>query len=125
MTGVQTWLFRSPLIRRLLKSGRVNVNSWLDLFFTKDVHIVGLSLDYVETDLWWLITYRARRKLENEKKTPIFNRITYYYPKAFEKNIQPKLEMLRANEVFTKGIGFGHNLGYYDKIFDVIKSEAR
>ena len=46
--------------------------SWIDLFFTTDVHIIGLSLDYSETDLWWLLNRRARHK------GGYHNKITYY-----------------------------------------------
>lgn len=34
-------------------------HSWVDLFFTHDVYIVGLTLETNEIDLWWLLTYRA------------------------------------------------------------------
>ena len=34
--------------------------SWLDVFFRDDVHIVGLSMDFTEIDLWWVLTYKAR-----------------------------------------------------------------
>jgi hypothetical protein len=80
-----------------LKNKTVENNSWLDLIFTQDIHIVGLTLDFVESDLWWLITYRARRKLEN--KLMIGNLIFYYYPAAYESRIKPKLALLCANEI--------------------------
>lgn len=55
-------------------------DSWMELFFTHDVHIVGLSLDVCEIDLWWLLTYRAKliskyKKFENTIK----NTIHFYY----------------------------------------------
>ncbi|WP_064603031.1 SIR2 family protein [Photobacterium sp. J15] len=34
--------------------------SWIDLFFSSHVHIIGFSLDYSETDIWWLLNKRAR-----------------------------------------------------------------
>lgn len=34
--------------------------SWVDLFLRDDVHIAGLTLDYVELHLWWLIAYKLR-----------------------------------------------------------------
>ena len=49
--------------------------SWINLMFTHDIHIVGLTLDVCEIDLWWLLTYRAqlfhsdpsiRKHLKNE-----------------------------------------------------------
>jgi hypothetical protein len=47
----------SPLIKRL-DSKLSEFHSWLDFFFTNDVHIVGLNMDFVEIHLWWLLTYR-------------------------------------------------------------------
>lgn len=38
---------------------RSKKHSWVDLFFTHDVYIVGLTLKTNEIDLWWLLTYRA------------------------------------------------------------------
>lgn len=43
-----------------LKSQSYCLTSWVDLFFSSNVHIVGLSLDYSETDLWWVLNKRAR-----------------------------------------------------------------
>jgi hypothetical protein len=43
-----------------LKNSSFCLSSWIDLFFSTNVHIIGLSLDYSETDLWWLLNKRAR-----------------------------------------------------------------
>lgn len=40
------------------------VYSWLDLFLRDDIHIVGLGLGYAEIDLWWALTYKARKKAQ-------------------------------------------------------------
>ena len=32
--------------------------SWIDYFLIGDVHIFAFSLDYSESDLWWLISYK-------------------------------------------------------------------
>jgi hypothetical protein len=40
------------------------VYSWLDVFLRDDIHIVGLGLDYTEIDLWWAVTYKARKKAQ-------------------------------------------------------------
>ena len=34
--------------------------SWIDVFFRDEIHILGLSLDYAEIDLWWLLAYKRR-----------------------------------------------------------------
>jgi hypothetical protein len=110
-----------PLIKQL-KKGKVDNNSWLDIFFTQDIHIVGLSLDFIELDLWWLLTFRARRVLEN--RFSITNKIVYYYPQSLEKKIQNKLEILRANEVKTEAYGNAHNIEYYQDVFKAIKESS-
>jgi len=85
-----------PLINRL-RTGNLTGDSWVELFFTTDIHIIGLTLDYVETDLWWLLTFRARKIAE--KRYPIKNKITYYIPKRFAKDVKYKLDLLAATSV--------------------------
>lgn len=51
--------------------------SWIDLFLTKDVYILGFGLDYTEIDLWWLLTYRARGKHWDRYSISRNNRIVY------------------------------------------------
>ena len=50
--------------------------NWCHLFFTQDVHIIGFGLDYSETDIWWLLNYRARAMLTEE--LDIENHICFY-----------------------------------------------
>lgn len=67
-----------PYLRHVL-SGREQVQeSWPPLFFTHNIHIVGLLLSFMEIDLWWLLSYRMRFILENPKYG-INNCIHYYY----------------------------------------------
>lgn len=82
-----------PLLKRI-KDNQVQNESWLDLFFTKDVHIFALSLDFVETDLWWLLTYREKIKCEG--KYPIYNTIYYYIPDNFLATTKSKVELLES-----------------------------
>ena len=42
--------------------------SWMNLFFTHDIYIVGLRLDTNEIDLWWLLTYRAYLYYSNDSQ---------------------------------------------------------
>ena len=48
---------------------------WPDYFFTYNVHIIGLGLELVESDLWWVLDKRARYKQLNKN---IVNHIYYY-----------------------------------------------
>ncbi|KAA2245104.1 hypothetical protein F0L74_03850 [Chitinophaga agrisoli] len=100
-----------PLLRRI-KYGPLKEYSWLDLFFTQDIHILALSLDFVETDLWWLLTYRARQKFQRNT-VPVHNTLYYYIPEEFLKASAFKLDMLRANDVQIVAISAPSKTAYY------------
>ena len=68
--------------------------SWIDLFFTHNIHIIGLALDFVESDIWWLLTYRAR--LLKNKQHKILNKIYYYIPEKYVERSKHKIELLKA-----------------------------
>lgn len=70
-----------PLIRRL--STAKNEFSWIDNFFRRNVYIVGLTLEFVEIDLWWLLTWRERCRLLKSNNVSINNQIVYYLPACF------------------------------------------
>lgn len=53
----------------------IAIFSWVDLFFVSNIHILGLSLDYIETDLWRVINYRKRLMKETDL---IHNRIVFH-----------------------------------------------
>ena len=108
--------YQNPLSSKL-KSNKVLYESWLDLFFKKDIHIIGLAMDFVEIDLWWLLTYRAR--FIKTRKTEIKNNIYYYIPDKYVESSKHKLDLLKAINVHvvTK-----HEIGhdYYRNIINDI-----
>lgn len=106
-----------PLVNRL-RTGNLKGDSWVELFFTTDIHIIGLTLDYVETDLWWLLTFRARKIAE--KRYAIKNKITYYIPKRFAKDVKYKLDLLTATSVDVVVID-KLDLEFYLEIFSKLK----
>lgn len=94
--------------------------SWVDFFFTHDIHIIGLNFDFVEMHLWWLLTYRSRALVEN--KIHIENKVYYYYPKEFEKASKNKLDMFKVNGVKVVPIN-GYTkapMQYYNNIISKI-----
>lgn len=120
-------IIKSSLISRLKAGKAPNNQSWIDLFFTSDIHIVGLTLDFVETDLWWLLTYRARNKFYKKKsksKKPdllkISNKITYYIPEKFAKIAAHKLQVLEANDVTINIVPNLEGVPYYHRVLDGI-----
>lgn len=110
-----------PMAKRI-KMDEVRHESWIDLFFTHDIYIFGLNLDFVEMHLWWLLTYRARVMVEN--RFEITNRIIYFYPKKYEKNSRHKLDMFNINGVETipEKLQGNYRLQYYERIINQIKN---
>lgn len=109
------------LIRRI-KENAVLDESWVDFFFTKDIYIFGLNLDFVELHLWWLFTFRARAKVEN--RCAVTNKIIYFYPEGKEKDSAHKLEMFRAVGIETIAQkSTGDKMQYYLNIINRIKKE--
>ncbi len=52
--------------------------SWIELFYTTNIHIIGFSLDFSEIDLWWILNKRARSMKRSTLKKFIKNKIIYY-----------------------------------------------
>lgn len=106
-------------LEKRLKTNTVRYDSWVDFFFTHDIYIVGLNLDFVEMHLWWLLNYRARRTFAT--RTPQKNRITYFYPANWATRIRDKLDLLSANDVIPQAIQPKGWLAYYHRVLDVIE----
>lgn len=47
-------------------------NSWVDAFLTGDVYVLGFGFDYSETDLWWLLSKKARMKKKHSGNVYIY-----------------------------------------------------
>jgi hypothetical protein len=108
-------IVKKSLIKRLHdERGLIEIQSWIDLFFTIDIHIIGLALDFVETDLWWLLTYRARAM--QKKATVIGNKIYYYIPEKYANAASFKMDLLTANGVTVIKLNKNHDILYYKEI---------
>lgn len=105
-----------------LREKQINYQSWLDLFFMTNVHIFGLSLDFSETDLWWLLTFRARLKFY--KEAAVNNELFYYVPDKFAESSKFKLEMLQATGVTVVVLPYASPLAYYHLVLDEITKAA-
>lgn len=94
--------------------------SWIDLFFTSDIYILGLKLDFDETDLWWLITYRARQLFYHQDSS-IENRIYYFIPSEYKDGVKGKLNLLASYGVTViDKLSGKHRINYYHKVLDFI-----
>lgn len=56
---------------------RRSLISWIDLFFFSDLHIIGLGLDFSETDIWWILNKR-KRLIADRKVEELPNKIHFY-----------------------------------------------
>ncbi len=107
-----------------LKKDKINDNhhSWLDFFFTKDVYIIGLTLDFIEIHLWWLLTFRQRAKLTKEMN--LSNKIIYFYPNYIEENIKNKIQLLKSIDIIPVSVRYNENrkVDFYKEIILKIKN---
>lgn len=96
--------FNEPLTKRLERNDIGN--SWIDDFFTKNVYILGLNLDFVEIDLWWLLTFRERNRIT--KKINLQHEVIYYIPRYYYEApaSKPKIDLLKS-----VGVIINHEFG--------------
>jgi hypothetical protein len=123
-TGTAYKIKFAPLLRRL-KDKSFSPTSWVDFFFTKDVYIIGLTLDFIEIHLWWLLTFRQRLRLI--RQVPISNNIVYFYPDVLAKSIQNKLDLFRSIGVTPFSISYpqGGKEKYYLSVIRKIKDSFK
>jgi len=96
-SGTQkTYKKKFPSLVERIKTNEVNFDSWVDLFFTHNIHIFGFGLDFVETDLWWLLTFRRKAMLEKSKMLGGHNTIHYYIPEKYALTSKSKLDILKS-----------------------------
>lgn len=82
LAKMREYLKANPSIYERVKGNLVPLDpSWLNLFFTHDIYIVGLELDTCEIDLWWLLTYRAYLYYSNDSglRKMLRNKVVIYF----------------------------------------------
>ncbi len=112
--------------------------SWIDFFFMSELHIVGLSFDFSENHLWWLLNYRAKEIRKGNLKSERLSKIYYYYhltsdifpddPKAYfqvllkRKMNKAKLDLLESLNVDICPITIKMNdyEDYYRQVFNKV-----
>ena len=74
--------------------------SWYLKFFKEDIYILGLSLDFSEQDIWWLLDYRIRKKHYEKNDLDICNKVYFFDTdtpdRLSEKEYKARNELLRA-----------------------------
>lgn len=71
---------------------------WTDIFFTHNIDIIGLGLDFSENHLWWLINFRANeiRKVNSNENIQFNNKIRFYFPQINDTN---KMDVGKINDL--------------------------
>ncbi len=82
-----------------LKSNQFCDISWVDLFFSSNVHIIGFSLDYSETDIWWLLNKRARFVIDG-----LVDNKVYFYTNDSDGEKHGLLKSFGVDVIVTKVI---------------------
>lgn len=88
------------LLERLRGEGKdisVNMlgNYWPDYFFTHDIHMIGIGMPLVESDLWWVLNKRSRYK----KSCPEIRNSIYYYGIQNDIDNNEVINLLKAFDV--------------------------
>lgn len=105
-----------------LQRGRFDGRSWTELFFNSHLHILGLSLDFSETDLWWLLNKRARLLADRKTAFLVKNKIYFYTPDNITRQQEGTLRSFSVDIVKT---ALKNNWpGYYDKTLHKIKARC-
>ena len=73
-------------------------NYWPDYFFTHDIHMIGIGLLLVESDLWWVLNKRCRYK----KVCPEISNSIYYYATQYDKDVISLLNAFDVNVILTE-----------------------
>lgn len=94
-----------PMIKKLSDGFDVDY-SWIDLFFSSDIHIIGHSMAYEEMDLWWILNKRCRMKLENNVR--IDNHL-FFYPTSDKDINSDKRQLLKVFDVEIKDLSTYHD----------------
>jgi len=114
--------YRVKSIVHKLKNNIYDNHSWVELFFNSNIHIVGLSLDYSETDLWWILNKRARIMTDEKKSVKLFNEI-YYYTNFISEEKKGLLESFNVKVIVDEVENQEWNK-HYDRILEKINMKA-
>ncbi len=102
-------------------TGGRSLYSWVDVFFRDEVHIMGLSLDYTEIDLWWLLAYKERLR---KMKDYIVGKTIYHDSKPENPDdhakAKAKLSILESFGVETHQYDINNHAELYDQVLEKI-----
>jgi len=108
-----------------LRNNEFDNRSWSELFFISNIHILGFSLDYSETDIWWILTKRARILNEERSSNLIKNNI-YFYDRYIKADKEELLRSLNVKVVKPKEDNYKNDWHkYYTDTINQIKRKIK
>lgn len=92
-------------------------NYWPDYFFTHDIHMIGIGIPLVESDLWWILNKRSRYK----KVCPEISNSIYYYGTQIDD--MEVINLLKAFDVkvIQTDVLYGDWKSAYRQMFEKMK----
>lgn len=92
--------------------------SWVDVFLRDDIYIVGYQMDYSEIDIWWLLSYKERKKLQGKS----VGKTTYYQfqNNELDNRTRAKLSLLSSFGVIVQLVPIADD---YRPGYDLILNE--
>lgn len=110
-------------IEEKLVENKFDNRSWTELFFKSNVHILGFSLDFSETDLWWILNKRARMIADKKTTHLIKNKIYFYSSEDITKQKEGTLKSFKVEVIKTsKEISWDD---YYNKTISKLKTKMK
>lgn len=116
-----------PIISRIydgsINSENTDLNSWIDRFFTNDVHIIGLGLPFDEIDIWWLLNYRKRLMTNPRLTDKITNKIFYYeaYTPPAKRVALENMGVTVVNSMIRLLDDYSNSYNIYDELLDKMR----
>lgn len=109
--------FKRPILNKI---NAINnpIESWVDLFFLHDIHILGLSLNYGEIDIWWILNYRAKLIQDGRK---IVNQI-FFYTNVSDCHLHGLLKVLKVEVIIDANFEVGKWEDHYRRILSKIQN---
>lgn len=111
---------KSPFIRGFVNfDGASDTYSWLDVFLRDNVHIFGFSMDYTEIELWWLLSFKERFRLQRHQVGR-----TLFYAKEGNQRERPKLAILESFGVEVVRLKAMTHIEAFDRFLELFKRHS-
>jgi hypothetical protein len=103
-----------PLKKSIPRGAKTPPQSWVEVALTHHLLIAGLRLDFAETALWWLLTYRARRRNLDARHLPATEIV---FAVCRSEDGRPEVLDARAAQLRNCGVEVFSPLGGWDDFY--------